>query len=87
MKSLTTQMKSFIETFSAQISVLDTNMGLRLNKLENRFLVAFFTVAVCCSSTVVAILVLFQTRAIQTRAAQTRAVQIPAARAPAVGQI
>ena len=43
--NLTTQMKSFIETVSAQISVLTANMNTnnanmesRLDKFENRFL-------------------------------------------------
>jgi peptidoglycan hydrolase CwlO-like protein len=36
--NLTTQMKSFIETVSAQISVLNANMDSRLDKFENRFL-------------------------------------------------
>jgi peptidoglycan hydrolase CwlO-like protein len=36
--NLTTQMKSFIETVSAQISVLNANIHSRLDKFENRFL-------------------------------------------------
>jgi hypothetical protein len=36
--NITTQMKSFIETVSAQISTLNANMDSRLDKFENRFL-------------------------------------------------
>jgi uncharacterized phage infection (PIP) family protein YhgE len=36
--NLTTQMKSLVETVSAQISVLTSNMESRLDKFENRFL-------------------------------------------------
>jgi hypothetical protein len=86
MKSLTTQMKSFVEPLSAQVSLLDANMELRLNKLENRFLVIFFAVAVGSSGAAAATLILFQTLAIQTPAAQTPIVRIPTTQAPTVGQ-
>ncbi|OAP55645.1 hypothetical protein AYL99_09797 [Fonsecaea erecta] len=49
-ENLTMQMKSFTETMSAQISVLNANMESRLDKFENRFLFgmvfAIFSVSV-----------------------------------------
>jgi hypothetical protein len=46
--NLTTQMKSFTETVSAQISVLTANMDSRLDKFEDRFL---FPIALRCKWT------------------------------------
>jgi outer membrane murein-binding lipoprotein Lpp len=40
--NLTTQMKSFIETISAQIGVLNSNIGSKLANFENRFYFRMF---------------------------------------------
>ncbi|KIW96617.1 uncharacterized protein Z519_02008 [Cladophialophora bantiana CBS 173.52] len=85
--SITTEMKFFSETISAQIKVLNTSMESRMDKFENRFLfrmlfAAFGVVIIGVGGTVTAAILRYQTPTAQTPTVQTPAVQT--AQAPTV---